>query len=80
MLFHDFRHDLQDILRGQIVPHAIGGEQDDVAVSDLVVLDIRVLGGFRKLLAPAEDGVLGLHTGWDFRELVRGIESVRLSL
>lgn len=77
LIAHHLRDDTQRILRRQVVPHAIRGEDDNVAVPHAVARHVGLARRFGEVLA-AENGVLGLQLRGDFGKLVGGVEGVGL--
>ena len=71
-------HNPQRVLRAEIIPYAIGGEDDDIAVLDRVLEDVSLGGDFGVMRRAAKDGVLSLHSRRDLGELVGSVEGVSL--
>ena len=72
-------HDLEQLARAQVVPDAVGGEDEHVAVADLVARVVGIGGGVAQLL-PAEDAREREDLGRDYGELVGGVEGVGLGV
>lgn len=74
---HMSTYDLEHVGRAQIIPDAVGGEHKYIAMAQLMVCDAgltRIVAQRRstKYLCPGQD------FGWDDRELVWCVESMRL--